>query len=76
MKRFRIKLIPDWHRAWRLFSVQLAGLLGALSVLQSDLPGVQAYFPPQTFARITLALSVLIMVLRVIKQFRDGDDSQ
>ncbi len=71
--KIRIKLIPDWHRAWRFFSMQLAAILASLSALQAGLPDVQPWFPPQTFARITLGLSALIMLLRMIKQFQDAE---
>ena len=76
MKRFRIRLISDWRRAWRFHSVRLAGVLAGLSSLQEWLPQAQQHLPPQTFARITLLVSALIVVVRIVKQFQDEDAQQ
>ncbi len=73
--KWKIRLVDDWKRAWKFFSVQLAAILAGLSTLQAGLPDVQAMFPPHVFARITLTLAALIILLRVVKQFRaTGDD--
>ena len=72
-RRRRIRLIPNWRKAWRFYSTQAAAILAALSALQEWLPQAQQHLPPQTFARITLALSALIVVLRVVKQFNADD---
>lgn len=72
MKR-RIRLIKDWRRAWRFHSVRLASVLAGLSSLQEWLPQAQQQLPPQTFARIALLLSALIVVVRIVQQFHDDD---
>ena len=73
-RRRKIKLIPNWRKAWRFYSTQAAAGLVALSALQEWLPQAQQVLPPQTFARVTLLVSGLIIVLRIVKQFNESDD--
>lgn len=75
-KRRRVRLIPDWRQAWRFLSVQAAAILAILSALQSWLPQAQAFIPAHTFSIVTLVLSGLVIMLRVIKQFNDGDEAR
>lgn len=64
-----MKLIPEWHRAWRLFSVMAAMLLALLSSLQAGvLPMLQPLVPPEKWPWVSLGFAVAITVLRVVAQ--------
>lgn len=64
-----MKLIDNWHRCWRLASVQAAAALTLLSVLQTQvLPLVQFAIPPEAWPWVTAVVGVAIVVLRVIAQ--------
>jgi hypothetical protein len=62
-------LIPEWRRAWRMFSVQAmtgaAALLGAWEVVPADL---KAQLPPGLVHGVSIALLVLGIAGRLVTQ--------
>lgn len=69
-----MRLIDDWKRAWRLFSVQAAAALVALEVAGDYLPELKEYLGDD-FAKW---IGVGIIVARVIRQTpaRAGADTR
>lgn len=64
-----MKLIPDWRRAWRWFSVQAAAGLAVLSFLQAQvLPLYQFAIPPKLWPWVTAGFGTAIVLLRVVAQ--------
>lgn len=59
-----MKLIPEWKRAWRLWSVKLSAATIALAGLESLLPQLAAVLPPKWYAWAVLAIGIA----RLIKQ--------
>lgn len=68
----KVKLIPDWRRAWRFFSVQAM-------VLAAAIQGAWATLPPEMISTIpdgvvrsaTFVLMVLGTVGRLVDQKKD-----
>ncbi len=64
-----MKLIPDWRKAWRFFSVQAQALtlagIGAWQVLPDDLKGA---VPVPVAVALAMGLLVLGIVGRLIAQ--------
>lgn len=65
----KVKLIEEWQKAYKLFTIQLAALLALLDVAYEYLPAVQTYLPEGWVKWFALA----IIVARVIKQKSSGD---
>jgi hypothetical protein len=64
-----MKLIPDWRRAWRWFSVQAAGALAVLSFLQAQvLPQWQWAIPERWWPWVSAGFGTAIVLLRVVAQ--------
>jgi hypothetical protein len=70
-----MKLIPEWRRAWRLFSMQALLIIGALqgtlaalpqAALESAVPGTTV-----TWGSLMVALSVITAVLGGIGRLVD-----
>jgi ABC-type proline/glycine betaine transport system substrate-binding protein len=70
-----MKLIPEWRRAWRLFSMQALLIIGALqgtlaalpqAALESTVPGTTV-----TWGSLMVALSVITAVLGGIGRLVD-----
>lgn len=69
-----MKLIPDWRRAWRYFSVWAATALTVLSFLQAQvLPLYQFAIPAHVWPWVTAGFGTVIVVLRVISQTPAAD---
>ncbi|MDR5757039.1 hypothetical protein [Caballeronia sp. LZ035] len=45
-----------------------AAAFGALAQFQDQLPMIQAYVPPRTFALVSLACAIAVPLARIIKQ--------
>lgn len=60
----KVKLIEEWKKAYKFFTVQLAALLVLLDVAYEYLPAVQSYLPEGWVKWLALA----IIVARVVKQ--------
>jgi len=61
-------LIPEWRKAWRLTSVQLAALGAALNAAAVGWSLFQGAVDPLVFASVNMVLSVAVAVSRVVKQ--------
>ncbi len=62
-------LIPDWKKAWRMFSVLAASLLTVLSLVQAEvLPLFQFAVPPDVWPWVSAGFGVAIVVLRLVAQ--------
>lgn len=66
----KVKLIEEWQKAYKFFTVQLAALLVLLDIAYEYLPAVQTYLPEGWVKWIAVA----IIVARVIKQ-RSSDNA-
>ena len=63
-----MRLIPQWRRAWRMASVQLADVIAAWSVLPPDAQAAAVGLigvPPD---KVPAILAVLLIVARLIDQ--------
>lgn len=66
-----MKLIPDWKKAWRWFSVQAFAAIIALPVVWGMLPSdAKAFLPDSWEPWILVGLAVAGLVGRVIDQNR------
>jgi hypothetical protein len=61
-------LIPEWRKAWKLTSVQLACIGAALNAAAVGWSVFQGAVDPLVFASVNMALSIAVAVSRVIKQ--------
>ncbi len=70
-----MKLVPDWRRAWRWFSVQALALQGIAGAAWLAVPDdMRAAVPPDWLAVAAVALTVLGILGRIVDQ--GGDDSR
>ena len=70
-----MRLIPQWRRAWRLASVQLAAVIAAWSVLPPDAQAAAVALvgiPPDKVPGI---LAVLLIIARLIDQPKARGDA-
>lgn len=64
-----MKLVPDWRRAWRWFSVQALAVLAALPVAWAELPpDVQAMLPEAWRPWLLAGLALAGLVGRLVDQ--------
>lgn len=64
-----MKLVPDWRRAWRWFSVQALAVLAALPVAWAELPpDVQAMLPETWRPWLLAGLALAGLVGRLVDQ--------
>lgn len=63
-----MNLIPQWQQLWKMYSVQLAGLLTLLNTAAYFWPGFQAFVGPELFAAVNGLLAAAISVVRAIPQ--------
>ncbi|WP_341521532.1 hypothetical protein AABC73_26330 [Pseudomonas sp. G.S.17] len=69
-----MKLIPEWQRCYRLYSVQLGLLIAAFGFVQITLlPMWQAQLSPNAYAAANSILASLLFVVRLIKQGPDQE---
>jgi hypothetical protein len=61
-------LIPEWRKAWRMTSVQLAALIAAVNAAAGAWALFQGAVNPLLFASVNMALSVAVAIARVIPQ--------
>lgn len=59
-----MQLIPEWKRAWRLWSVRLSALIVALSLLEPSLPQLREALPDNWYSY----LAATVIVARVLVQ--------
>lgn len=63
-----MKLIPEWKRAWRMSSVQLAAAGAVLNAAAAAWSVFQGAVDPMVFAIVNMALSCAVAVARVVQQ--------
>lgn len=64
-----MKLIPNWRRAWRMFSVQAMAAVAVLQTAWPQIPDdIKASWPPHLVHWVTVALVVAGVVGRVVAQ--------
>lgn len=70
MIRRRPRLVHDWHRCWRWFSMQLMAAAGAVQVTVLSLPKEwqEMYVPDAVMHALVLALLVGAGMGRVVDQ--------
>lgn len=69
-----MKLIPEWKRCYRLYSVQLGVLMAFFGFAQVTLlPMWQAQLSPDAYATANSLLALLLFVVRLVKQGPDQE---
>jgi hypothetical protein len=65
---FDTHLVDKWSQLHKMWSVQIAVLSAILQGVWMALPAFQYSLPPMRFVALCMALSVVIAVLRLVKQ--------
>lgn len=75
--KLRPKLIPNWRRAWRMASVQVAAVLVAWGTLPTDVQAAIVGAIGLPAERVPAILGVLMLLVRLIDQpaVREGQGS-
>ncbi|GFM85396.1 hypothetical protein PSCICO_07950 [Pseudomonas cichorii] len=69
-----MKLIPQWRRCYRLYSVQLGLFIAVFGFVQANLlPMWQAELSPTAYAVANSVLAGLLFLVRLIKQGPDQE---
>jgi hypothetical protein len=55
-------------KSWASRFGALATVFGALAQFQDQLPMVQSFLPPRTFALVSLACAIAVPLARIVKQ--------
>lgn len=64
-----MRLIPEWRSAWRMFSVQVLVLIGALTAFWQELPPeIVALLPAEIRHWVITGLALAGLVGRLIDQ--------
>ncbi|WP_207285209.1 hypothetical protein [Pseudomonas sp. FW300-N2A2] len=63
-----MNLIPQWQQLWKMYSVQLAGLLTLLNTAAYFWPSFQMFVGPELFAAVNGLLAAGVAVVRAIQQ--------
>lgn len=72
-----MKLIDNWQRCYRLYSVQLSALIALFGFLQVTLlPIWQAQLSPTAYAVANSLLAFALFIARLIKQGPDQGPQQ
>lgn len=77
MRLRKLRLIENWRRAHKLYSVQLAAIIALLGYLQVNvLPNLNAQLTEHQYALANMGLAALVWVVRVIRQGPDALSSR
>lgn len=69
-----MKLIPQWRRCYRLYSVQLGLFIAVFGFVQANLlPLWQAELSPNAYAVANSVLAALLFLVRLIRQGPDQE---
>ena len=73
--RFRrhLKLVPEWRRAHRWFSVRIAVLIAFASLVQASLPELTTDLPPKAYHWIVFGLAIAVGIGRILQQGSSTD---
>ena len=63
-----MNLIPQWQQLWKMYSVQLAGLLALLNLAATYWPSFQALLSPSVWAAGNAIIGLAIGIARAIPQ--------
>lgn len=63
-----MKLIPEWRKAWRMTSVQLAVTCAALNAAAAGWSLFEGAVNPVVFASVNMVLGIAVAVTRVVQQ--------
>lgn len=63
-----MSLIPEWRKAWKLTSVQLAAVVAVLNAVAAGWSLFQGAVDPLVFASVNMVLGIAVAVSRVVKQ--------
>ena len=63
-----MSLIPEWRKAWKLTSVQLAVLGALVNAAAAGWSLFQGAIDPLVFASVNMVLSMAVAASRVVKQ--------
>jgi len=63
-----MSLIPEWRKAWKLTSVQLAVVVAVLNAAAAGWSLFQGAVDPLVFASVNMVLGIAVAVSRVVKQ--------
>jgi hypothetical protein len=63
-----MSLIPEWRKAWKLTSVQLAVAVAVLNAAAAGWSLFQGAVDPLVFASVNMVLGIAVAVSRVVKQ--------
>ena len=63
-----LRLASDWRRLHRSYTVVLSLVLALLSAAQDQWPLFQSFIGPHRFAHVSLALALVIALVRYLKQ--------
>lgn len=68
-----MRFIPDWHQAWKWFSVQAFAIIIALPVIWAAMPAdVKSYLPDEWKPWIMVALAAAGILGRLVDQKKDS----
>ncbi len=70
-----MRLIPQWRRAWRMASVQIAAVIAAWAVLPPDAQAAAVALVGIPADKVPGILAVLLIVARLIDQPRARGDA-
>lgn len=63
-----MNLIPEWRKAWRLSSWQLAALIAAINAAAMGWSAFNGHIDPVLWAGVNMALGMAAGIARVIPQ--------
>lgn len=63
-----MKLIANWHKCWKMSSVQIAALLAALNGAYLAWPAMGAFMDQKEFAILNVVLAALVPAARIVLQ--------
>ena len=63
-------LIPEWQKAHRLWSVQIAVANAGLSALWLLVPALQNYLDVHTYIKLCMVMALATLLVRLIKQIK------
>ena len=64
-----MKLVSDWRKSWRWFSVQILTALAALPLIWASIPAdVQSFLPPEWRPYVLAAMALAGIAARLIDQ--------
>lgn len=69
-----MKLISNWRRCYKLYSVQLGLLIAFFGLAQLELlPMWEAQLSPKAYAAFNSSLALILFIARLIKQGPDQE---